>query len=84
MAAPRHMAKKKSFRSAPRMVNGRDKDRCTLLIRRTSTMSFSVRDRHDSIGRKQPRQKIHCRDSHPNAEEYAGKDALRAAFTEGE
>ena len=41
MAAPRHMAKKKSFRSAPRIVSGRDSDRCTLLIRLVSAMCFS-------------------------------------------
>src|SRR5208337_3770783 len=39
--APRHIAKKKSFRSAPRIVSGRESDRCTLLIRLDSTMRFS-------------------------------------------
>src|SRR5208282_4575531 len=41
VAAPRHMAKKKSFRSAPRIVSGRDSVRGTLLIRLVSAMSFS-------------------------------------------
>src|ERR1700691_3352794 len=35
------MAKKKSFRSAPRIVSGRESDRCTLLIRLVSAMCFS-------------------------------------------
>src|ERR1700733_16323607 len=35
------MAKKKSFRSAPRMVRGRDSERWTLLIRLVSTMCLS-------------------------------------------
>src|SRR6267142_5885844 len=33
VAAPRHMAKKKSFRSAPRIVSGRESDRWTVLTR---------------------------------------------------
>src|SRR5580658_10134077 len=41
VAAPRHMAKKKSFRSAPRIVSGRESDRCTLLIRLDSAMCCS-------------------------------------------
>src|SRR5580692_2990358 len=41
VAAPRHMAKKKSFRSAPRIVSGRDSVRCTLLIRLASVTRFS-------------------------------------------
>src|ERR1700688_1313486 len=36
-----HMAKKKSFRSAPRIVRGRDNARCTLLIRLASATCFS-------------------------------------------
>src|SRR5713101_5979553 len=35
------MAKKKSFRSAPRIVSGRDSVRCTLLIRLVSAMCYS-------------------------------------------
>src|SRR5271156_6773001 len=68
VAAPRHMAKKKSFRSAPRMVSGRDNDRCTLLIRLASAIRFSVRGRCDSIAGKQPREEIHRGDGHANTE----------------
>src|SRR5580658_2087986 len=39
--APRHMAKKKSFLSAPSIVSGRESDRCTRLIRRASITRFS-------------------------------------------
>ena len=42
LAAPRHMAKKKSFRSGPRIV--RDNDRCTLLIRLVYAICFSLQD----------------------------------------
>src|SRR5215813_3332580 len=38
VAAPRHMAKKKSFRSAPRMVRGRESERGTGLILRVCVM----------------------------------------------
>ena len=84
VAAPRHMAKKKSFRSAPRIVSGRDSDRCTLLIRLASAMCFSVANVCDSVAGKKPRQEVHRRDGHANAEEHAGKHALRAAFAESE
>src|SRR5580700_5467469 len=43
VAAPRHMAKKKSLRSAPRIVSGRESDRCTLLIRLASATCFSFK-----------------------------------------
>ena len=43
LAAPRHMAKKKSFRSGPRIVS--DHDRCTLLIRGCRHMLLPVRRR---------------------------------------
>src|SRR5580700_10388359 len=84
VAAPRHMAKKKSFRSAPRIVSGRDSVRGTLLIRLVSAMCFPLGTVCDSVARKKPRQEIHCGDGHANAEEHAGKHTLRAAFTEGE
>src|SRR5208282_3810267 len=84
VAAPRHMAKKKSFRSAPRIVSGRDSERCTLLIRLASAMCVSLRDVRDSVAGKEPRQEIHRCDGHTNAEEHTGKHPLRAAFTEGE
>src|ERR1035437_7174337 len=38
----------------------------------------------DSVAGKEPRQEIHRRDSHSDAEEHTGKHTLRAAFTEGE
>src|ERR1700674_6131002 len=59
VAAPRHMAKKKSFRSAPRRVSGRERDRCTRLIRLDSAMCFSLLDAWVSASRKKPRQEIH-------------------------
>jgi len=55
VAAPRHMAKKKSFRSGPRIVSGRDNDRCTLLIRLASAMCFSSQDVGVSAAGKKPR-----------------------------
>src|SRR5216683_7750162 len=84
VAAPRHMAKKKSFRSAPRIVSGRDSDRCTLLIRLPSAMCLSLGDAGDLAAGEKPGQEIHCGDSHANAEEHAGENAFRATFTEGE
>src|ERR1039458_4911369 len=38
----------------------------------------------DSVAGEKPRQEIHRRDSHADAEEHTGKHTLRAAFTEGE
>src|SRR6266850_992142 len=83
VAAPRHMAKKKSFRSAPRIVSGRDSDRCTRLIRLASAMCFSLRDAGISAAGKKPRQEIPRCDGHSDTKEHAGKHPLRAAFTEG-
>src|SRR5580704_6580429 len=64
VAAPRHIAKKKSFRSAPRMVSGRDSDRCTRLIRLDSAMCFSLRDAGELGAGKEPREEIHRCDGH--------------------
>jgi hypothetical protein len=75
------MAKKKRFRSAPRIVTGRDNDRCTLLIRLVSAIP---------AGRRcfRCREKAKIGNSLPpwpsDAEKHAGKHTLRAAFTEGE
>src|SRR5260370_30567576 len=77
------MAKKKSFRSAPRIVSGRDSDRCTRLIRLASAMCFSLRDAAVSAAWEKPRKEIYRCDSHADAKEHAGKHALRAPFTEG-
>src|SRR5271156_1937631 len=68
VAAPRHMAKKNSFRSAPRIVRGRESDRCTRFILRISAMYFSVRVVRYSIARKEPREKVHGGDGHSNTE----------------
>src|SRR6266481_5778041 len=84
VAPPRHMAKKKSFRSAPRMVSGRDNDRCTLLIRRVSGKCCSPRELRESAARKEPREEIHGGDRHADTEENARQHSLRAAFPEGE
>src|SRR6516225_1677548 len=78
------MAKKKSFRSAPRIVSGRDRDRCTLLIRLASAMCFSMLEASVSVAGKEPSQEVHCRDGHSDAEKHAGKHTLRAPLTEGE
>jgi hypothetical protein len=43
VAAPRHIAKKNSFLSAPRIVSGRDSDRCTRLTLRAFILSFALR-----------------------------------------
>src|SRR5258708_24805501 len=83
VAAPRHMAKKKSFRSAPWIVSGRDSDRWTRLIRRASAMRFSLRNADVSAAWEKPRKEIYRCDRHSDAKEHAGKHTLRAAFTEG-
>ena len=70
------MAKKKSFRSAPRIVSGRDSERCTLLIRLASAMCVSPRDVRDSVAGKEPRQEVDRCDGHANAEEHTGKHTL--------
>jgi hypothetical protein len=82
VAAPRHMAKKKSFRSGPTIVTGRDNDRCTLLIRLVSAMLLPAGHRCFRC-REKPRQEVRCRDGHSDAERHPGKHTLRAAFTEG-
>ena len=41
-------------------------------------------DARDLVAGKKPRQEIHRRDSHSDAEEHTGKHTLRAAFPEGE
>src|SRR5271154_6726328 len=82
--APRHMAKKKSFRSAPRIVSGRDSDRWILLMRLASAMFSSFWDQRVSSTRKEPGQEVHGCDGHPDAEQHSGQNALRPAFTEGE
>jgi hypothetical protein len=45
---------------------------------------FSVHDAGASGAGKKPRQEVHCRDGHSDAEKHAGKHTLRATFTEGE
>src|SRR5882762_9649774 len=84
VAAPRHMAEKKSFRSAPTIVTGRDNVRCALLIRLVYAICFSLQDTGVSGAGKKPRQEVRCRDGHSDAEKHPGKHTLRAAFTEGE
>src|SRR5579884_1208047 len=81
VAAPRHMAKKKSFRSAPRMVSGRERDRCTGLLRRSRAMRISP---VQAVSWKEPGEKVDGGNGHADAEEDAGKDALRTAFAERE
>jgi hypothetical protein len=74
-------AKKKSFRSAPRIVS--DNDRCTLLIRLVSAICFSLQDAGASgagkpkTGSSLPRWPFRRRKGR-------GKHTLRAAFTEGQ
>src|SRR6266849_2202799 len=83
--APRHIAKKKSFRSAPRMVRGRESERCTRLIRLAFAISAPVSpDSEGHASRKEPSHEVDGGDSHAHAEENAGEDAFRAAFAEGE
>src|SRR5260370_4822112 len=83
VAAPRHMAKKKSFRSAPRIVSGRDSDRWTLLTRLASAMYSSSFLRRSGAG-KQPREKVHRRDCHANAEQHTRENAFRSPLAESE
>src|ERR1700691_6113913 len=84
VAAPRHIAKKKSFRSAPRIISGRDSVRGTLLIRLDSAIEFSVQEWRASGPGKHPSQEIYGCDGHADDEEHAGKYTLRTTFTEGE
>src|SRR6202451_4472648 len=77
VAAPRHMAKKKSFRSAPRIVSGRESDRWTLLILLWSAMCSCFEGVRDSVAREKPRQEIHRGDRHADAKEHAGKHTFR-------
>src|SRR5579875_2744665 len=72
--APIMAAKKKSLRSAPRMVSGRLSVRKTGLMR-CCTMSGS---------RKEPSHEVDGADGHADAEDDAGQGSLRAAFTKGE
>src|SRR5579859_3764429 len=81
VAAPRHMAKKKSFRSAPRMVSGRESDRCTGLILRVCVMAISW---FHQTSREQPCQEVDGGDRHANTEKNTGKHALRASLAKGE
>src|SRR5580704_798851 len=74
------MAKKKSFRSAPRMVSGRESDRCTLLIRLVSAMCCTPPSR----SRKEPSQKVHRSDRHSHAEQHAREDPFGSPFPKSE
>ena len=84
MAAPRHMAKKKSFRSAPRIVRGRESERCTRLIRADVCHVFLRTRGEELIAGKEPSQEIHGGDGHSNAEQHASEYALGTAFAKGE
>src|ERR1700739_3654810 len=81
VAAPRHMAKKNSFRSAPRMVSGRESERCTGFVRLWYVMASSLCRRASG---KQPGEKIDGGDGHTDAEENASEDTFRAAFSKSE
>src|SRR5271168_1530997 len=83
VAAPRHMAKKKSFRSAPRIVSGRESERWTLLTRLASAM-YSSGFLRGALAGKQPREEIHRRNCHANAEQHAGENAFRSTLAESE
>src|ERR1700734_946290 len=78
------MAKKNSFRSAPRIVSGRDSDRCTLLIRLACAMFSFLSWSVFSGGGKEPGQKVHRGDGHTNAEQHSGENPLRSALAKGE
>src|SRR5262249_2861158 len=79
VAAPRHIAKKNSFRSAPRIVRGRESDLCTGLILRCCVTAFLSIPRSG----KEPGHEVAGGDGHADTEENAREHALRAAFTEG-
>src|SRR5690349_11663584 len=81
VAAPRHIAKKNNFRSAPRMVSGRESDRWTGLILRVFVMRLL---RLQPTSWKQPGHEVDGRDSHPDAKEDPCEDTFRAPFAEGE
>jgi hypothetical protein len=49
-----------------------------------AAICFSLQDAGVSGAGKKPRQEVHCRDGHSDAEKHAGKHTLRATFTEGE
>src|SRR5271169_5218413 len=69
--APRHMAKKKSFRSAPRMVRGRDSERCTRLIRLAFTIVVPVNRFRVPVSGKEPGHEVDGGDGHAHAEEHS-------------
>src|ERR1700684_2653634 len=80
--APIHIAKKKSFLSAPNIVRGRDNDRCTMLIRLFSGMTCPPS--RGQLSGKEPSKKVHRRDCHANSKKHTGKHAFRAALTKSE
>src|SRR5260221_6957315 len=82
VAAPRHMAKKKSFRSAPRIVRGRESERWTGLILRVCVTAVSPGSQQTSG--KEPRHEVDGSDRHADAKQNPGEDTLRAAFAESE
>src|SRR6202451_828372 len=73
--APIHIAKKKSFLSAPRIVRGRDRDRWTKLIRLFSGMAYSLH--REYLSGKEPGKEVHSRDCHAYAEKHAREDSFR-------
>src|SRR5579885_1514859 len=72
--APMSRAKKKSFRSTPRMVSGRLSERNTGLVRLVC-MSGSG---------KEPGHEIDGTNGHSDAEDDAGHGAFRSALAKGE
>ena len=84
VAAPRHMAKKKSFRSAPRIVSGRESDRDTRLIRLGSATFVSVGNLRNQLPGKSQVRKFTAAIAMPTPNKHAGQHAFRAAFAECE
>src|ERR1700722_8557570 len=76
VAAPMHMAKKKSFLSTPRTVSGRWRVRYTVLILLAWAMSISSRSETCLRSRKEPSEEIDCGDGHANAEQNASHDSF--------
>src|SRR5215467_15312579 len=79
VAAPRHMAKKNSLRSAPRMVRGRESERYTGLIL-CCIIAVTPRPRSG----EEPGHEVDGSDGHADTEKNAGQHTLRTAFSECE
>lgn len=76
VAAPMHMAKKKSFRSAPRTVSGRCSVRYTVLLLRPGVIVVFGEYRPAEESGKEPSEEVDRGNGHANTEEHACEDSF--------